>query len=143
MLFFTGFSRFASDFAQDQIFNLPRRTRQLKRMQEMVDEAQVVLCNARTNISDLGQLLHESWCLKRELADTVSNSELDEIYAAGREAGAIGGKLLGAGGGGFMVFIVEPGKRERVCERLKSLIHVEVNFDHEGSKIVLYQPGGL
>ena len=75
--------------------------------------------------------------------DRVSNNQIDEIYEAGREAGAIGGKLLGAGGGGFMVFFVEPEKREQVRERLKNLIHVNVGFDNDGSKIVLYQPNGL
>ena len=87
-------------------------------------------------------MLHESWCLKRELADSVSTPEIDDIYEAGRGAGAIGGKLLGAGGGGFMVFLVEPEHRARVRERLRGLIHVSVEVDHEGSKIVLYQPNG-
>lgn len=143
LLCFTGFSRFASDFARDQLDNLPARTRQLERMREMVDEAQAILCDEAVPIAALGELLHESWRLKRELARTVSNSEIDDIYAAGRDAGAFGGKLLGAGGGGFMVFLVEPGKRNQVRERLKSLIHVNVGFDHEGSKIALYQPDGL
>jgi len=143
MLFFTGFSRYASDFAQDQIANISRRTQQLHRMQKMVDEAQAILSGDGNPVTELGTLLHESWCLKRELAESVSNAHLDEIYETGRSAGAAGGKLLGAGGGGFMVFIVEPDRRDKVREKLKSLIHVEVNFDQEGSKIVLYQRGGL
>ena len=81
--------------------------------------------------------------LKRELAETVSNSRIDEIYEAGRAAGAVGGKLLGAGGGGFMVFLVEPDKREKVRERLKDLICVSIGMDNAGSKIVLYEPAGL
>jgi D-glycero-alpha-D-manno-heptose-7-phosphate kinase len=80
---------------------------------------------------------------KRELADSVSNAQIDAIYEAGRGAGAIGGKLLGAGGGGFMVFVVEPERREAVREKLKDLIYVSFDFDTEGSKIVLYQPNGL
>ncbi len=87
--------------------------------------------------------MHESWKLKRELADSVSNRQIDEIYDAGREAGAIGGKLLGAGGGGFMLFLVDPERREQVRARLKDLIHVNIGFDNDGSKIVLYQPDGL
>jgi D-glycero-alpha-D-manno-heptose-7-phosphate kinase len=143
MLFFTGFSRFASDFAEDQLKNLGRRKTQLKAIRTMVDEAANILANGRDSIHELGKLLHESWLLKRELADTVSNTQIDEIYQAGRAAGALGGKLLGAGGGGFMVFLVEPDRRETVRERLKNLIHVEIGFDTEGSKIVLYQPNGL
>ena len=143
MLFFTGFSRFASDFAQDQIKNMDNRKSQLRTIRSMVDSAVDVLLDKNAPLRELGELLHESWRLKRELADSVSNNQIDEIYEAGRDAGAIGGKLLGAGGGGFMVFLVEPEKREQVRERLKNLIHVNVGFDNDGSKIVLYQPNGL
>ena len=143
MLFFTGFSRFSSDFAQDQIANLGSRQSQLRTLRGMVDSAIDILGNPHTPLRGLGELLHDSWRLKRELADGVSNSQIDEIYEAGCAAGAIGGKLLGAGGGGFMVFLVDPDKREAVRERLKKLIHVSIGFDIDGSKIVLYQPDGL
>jgi D-glycero-alpha-D-manno-heptose-7-phosphate kinase len=143
MLFFTGFSRFASDFAQDQIRNMSNRKSQLRTIRSMVDSAVDVLLDNDAPLRELGELLHDSWRLKRELADSVSNAQIDEIYEAGREAGAIGGKLLGAGGGGFMLFLVEPDQRDQVRERLKNLIHVNVGFDNEGSKIVLYQPNGL
>ena len=143
MLFFTGFSRFASDFAEDQIKNMSNRKSQLRTIRRMVDSAVDVLLDKKAPLRELGELLHDSWRLKRELAAKVSNEQIDEIYEAGRAAGAIGGKLLGAGGGGFMVFLVEPKKREQVRERLKKLIHVNVGFDNDGSKIVLYQPVGL
>jgi D-glycero-alpha-D-manno-heptose-7-phosphate kinase len=143
MLFFTGFSRFASDFAQDQIKNMSNRKSQLRTIRGMVDSAVDVLLDKNTPVRELGELLHDTWRLKRELADNVSNPQIDDIYEAGRDAGALGGKLLGAGGGGFMVFLVEPEKREQVRERLKQLIHVNVGFDNDGSKIVLYQPVGL
>lgn len=143
MLFFTGFSRFASDFAKDQIGNIKKRPMQLGTMHQMVDRALEILRDERAPIRELGALLHDAWRLKRELADSVSNPQIDAIYEAGRAAGAIGGKLLGAGGGGFIVFLVEPGDRERVREVLKNLIHVSFDFDTEGSKIVLYQPDGL
>lgn len=143
MLFFTGFSRFASDFAQEQIKNMDSRKSQLQTMRSMVDSAVDILLDAKVPLRELGKLLHDSWLLKRELAGSVSNRQIDEIYEAGREAGATGGKLLGAGGGGFMVFLVEPERREQVRERLKNLIHVTVGFDNDGSKIVLYQPDGL
>jgi D-glycero-alpha-D-manno-heptose-7-phosphate kinase len=140
MLFFTGFSRFASDFAQDQVKNISQRKTQLHAIRGMVNSAIDVLRDVRTPIGEIGKLLHQSWMFKRELADSVSNSQIDEIYEAGCAAGAIGGKLLGAGGGGFMVFVVEPERREAVREKLKKLIHVSFDFDTEGSKIVLYQP---
>ncbi len=143
MLCFTGFSRFASDFAHDQIQNIKSRQTQLQRMRAMVDEAGTILSDPKAPIADIGELLHESWCLKRELADSVSNRQIDEIYEAGRNAGAVGGKLLGAGGGGFMIFFVDPERRQQVRERLKDLIHVSVDIDDDGSKIVLYQPNGL
>jgi D-glycero-alpha-D-manno-heptose-7-phosphate kinase len=84
--------------------------------------------------------MHQSWQIKRELADSVSNAQIDEIYDAARGAGATGGKLLGAGGGGFMVLVVDPEKRVQVRERLKKLVAVNIGFDTEGSKIVIYQP---
>jgi D-glycero-alpha-D-manno-heptose-7-phosphate kinase len=143
LMFFTGFTRFASDFAHDQIENMKSRRSQLRTMRSTVDSAVDILLDRNSPLRELGELLHESWLLKRELAESVSNSKLDEIYEAGREAGAFGGKLLGAGGGGFMVFLVDPQKRESVCDRLKDLIPVSVQFEDEGSKIVLYQPDGL
>jgi D-glycero-alpha-D-manno-heptose-7-phosphate kinase len=109
----------------------------------MVEDALAILKNGREVTRALGKLLHESWQLKRELSDSVSTPEIDDIYAAAREAGAIGGKLLGAGGGGFIIFLVEPERRRQVRERLAKLIHVPVDVDYEGSKIVLYQPNGL
>jgi D-glycero-alpha-D-manno-heptose-7-phosphate kinase len=140
MMFFTGFSRFATDFAQDQIKNMNSRKNQLRMMRSLVDSAADILLNPKTPLLELGELMHQSWQLKRELAASVSNSQIDEIYDAGRAAGAVGGKLLGAGGGGFMVLLVDPEKRNQVRERLKKLVHVNVGFDTEGSKIVIYQP---
>jgi D-glycero-alpha-D-manno-heptose-7-phosphate kinase len=143
MLFFTGFSRFSSDFAKEQLSNLKQREQQLHSIRAIVERAYEILVDDRAPVSELGKLLHESWVLKRELASNVSNDKIDEIYQAAREAGAAGGKLMGAGGGGFMIFLVDADKRERVRERLNNLIHVSLNFDREGSKIVLYQPDGL
>ncbi len=140
MMFFTGFSRFASEFAQDQIKNMNNRKNQLRMIRSLVDSAADILIDQKSPLRELGELMHQSWLLKRELASSVSNSQIDEIYEAGREAGALGGKLLGAGGGGFMVLLVDPENRDRVRERLKKLIHVNIGFDTEGSKIVIYQP---
>jgi D-glycero-alpha-D-manno-heptose-7-phosphate kinase len=143
MLCFTGFSRFATDFAHDQVKNISNRKTQLTALHKMVDGAIEILTDEKTPLRELGRLLHESWLLKRELADSVSNRQVDEIYEAAREAGALGGKLLGAGGGGFMVFYAEGPAQKRICERLKNLIFVSIGIDNDGSKIVLYQPDGL
>jgi D-glycero-alpha-D-manno-heptose-7-phosphate kinase len=143
MLFFTGFSRNAPDIAQDQIANIPYRSQQLRSIQKMVGEALAILQKDGTPIRSLGELLHESWCLKRELAASVSTPTVDDIYQAARQAGAIGGKLLGAGGGGFIMFLVEPDRRQPVRKRLADLVYVPVDIDYDGSKIVLYQPNGL
>jgi D-glycero-alpha-D-manno-heptose-7-phosphate kinase len=120
-----------------------RRTCQLRAIRDLVETAIGILIDPNRPLRELGALLHESWRLKRELSNGVSNTHIDDIYQAGLDGGAIGGKLLGAGGGGFMVFLVDPENRERLRERLKKLIHVCVGFDNDGSRIVLYQPEGL
>lgn len=143
VLCFTGFTRLSSEIAGEQLKNIKQRTTQLKILHSMVDQALDILTSQRTSISELGKLLHQSWLLKREMAASVSNQKIDEIYEAGRDAGALGGKLLGAGGGGFMMFLVDPDKREAVRARLNNLIHVTFGIDNEGSKIVLYNPDGF
>ena len=143
MLFFTGFSRYASEIARHKIANLGRRESHLKQMHGMVDEAQAILTTGGRDISELGPLLHDAWRLKRELADAVSTEAIDEIYQAGRDAGASGGKILGAGGGGFIVFFVEPGKQQKVRERLNNLIEVDIDIDTSGSNVVVYHPNGF
>jgi D-glycero-alpha-D-manno-heptose-7-phosphate kinase len=143
MLFFTGFSRFASEVAKKQIENFAAREAHLKSLGQTVEEGLAILQDERRSLDELGRLLHEGWRIKRELADGVTTPAIDEIYSAGREAGAIGGKLLGAGGGGFMLFYVPPEKRTAVRERLRNLIHVGFRIEGEGSKIVLYEPNGL
>jgi D-glycero-alpha-D-manno-heptose-7-phosphate kinase len=143
MLCFTGLSRIASEVAQDQIANMGRRERELHRMRAMVDEAVQILHSASAPIEQFGKLLHDSWMLKKELSAKVSTAEVDELYVAARAAGATGGKLLGAGGGGFLLLFVKPELQARVKERLKHLVHVPFGFDEAGSRVVLYQPNGL
>ncbi|MGO8866476.1 MAG: kinase [Alphaproteobacteria bacterium] len=143
MMFFTGFPRDASVIAREQIDNVGRSAGQLTAMRAMVDRALEILRDERSSIRELGALMKESWRLKRELAAAVSTPAIDEIHDAAIAAGALGGKLLGAGGGGFILFLVEPGKQARVRERLKHLIEVSFAFEQEGSKIALYQPNGL
>lgn len=140
MLCFTGLTRIASQVAQRTIDNMKARERELMRMRQMVAEAAEVLGSSPRPIEDLGGLMREAWTLKRELAENVSTPEIDEIHQAAMAAGASGGKLMGAGGGGFMVFLVRPELQAKVRERLKRLVHVRVRFDREGSRIIVYEP---
>src|SRR3989344_4256127 len=143
MLCFTGFSRIASDIARSKIENFKSREVEIKRMGEMVDEAIQVLHSANGSISEFGKLLHQSWLYKRSLSDKVSTPEIDSIYEEAISAGATGGKILGAGGGGFLLLFVKPNLQSQVRERLKHLIHVPFEFEDSGSRVVLYQPNGL
>lgn len=143
LLFFTGFSRIASEIAKSKIENLRNREQELQAMRLMVDDAINILQTPNEPIGSFGELLHASWQYKRKLSDRVSTPKIDEIYAAAMEAGATGGKLLGAGGGGFLLVFAEPEKQAAVRERLKDLIHVPFDFDDSGSRVVLYQPDGL
>lgn len=139
MLFFTGFSRIASEVAKSKVANLDNRSEELHRMRRMVDEALDVLSSGM-DILAFGELLHAGWTLKKTLSEQVSNGPIDEIYASARKAGAIGGKLLGAGGGGFMLLFVEPEKQASVRQALHHLIHVPFQFEMTGSQVIYYQP---
>jgi len=139
-LFFTGFSRTASDIAKEQIKMTPHRKQELGTMLQMVDEAEAIIASSNRSLEEFGRLLHENWRLKRSLTNNISNSSIDEIYEAGRSAGAIGGKLLGAGGGGFMMFFVPPERREALRSRLRKLLCIPFNFSNRGSHVVVYEP---
>ena len=143
MLCFTGLSRIASEVARDQIANMGRRQTELNRMKAMVEEAVKILHNPDEPIEAFGKLLHESWLCKKALSNKVSTAGIDELYEAALEAGATGGKILGAGGGGFLLLFVKPELQARVKERLQHLVHVPFAFDEGGSRVVLYQPNGL
>ncbi len=143
MLFFTGFARYATEIAQKQIANFGNKQMQLRIMGQLCDEAAHLLERRGDPVQEFGDLMHESWMLKRELADGVSTEAIDEIYEAGRAAGAIGGKLLGAGGGGFMLFIAKPENQLALRQKLKNLIHVNFDLDAGGSKIVVFEPDDL
>ena len=143
LLFFTGLSRFSSDIARDKVSNFTNRFQELTQIKEMVDEGMSILQSPSTPIMDLGKLMHESWKLKRSLSAKVSTPKIDEIYEAGIKAGATGVKILGAGGGGFILFFAEPKKHKKNRQHLKSLVHVAFHFDDVGSKIVVYEPNGF
>ena len=143
LLCFTGFSRIADEIAKSQIDNFKNREPELKRMREMVDEAISILASSNVTIDEFGKLLADSWKYKRSLSDRVSTPEIDHIYDEAMRCGAIGGKILGAGGGGFMLLFAKPERHAEIRERLKNLVHVTFNFENAGSRVVLYQPNGL
>jgi D-glycero-alpha-D-manno-heptose-7-phosphate kinase len=140
LLFFTGFSRNASDIAGEQIRVTPEKQEELRAMHQMVDEATGILAGDG-NIEEFGRLLHESWLLKRSLTSKISTPLVDQMYAASRKAGAIGGKLLGAGGGGFLLVFAPPDAHSRVKEELGRLLPVPFKFDTHGSQIIFNEPG--
>jgi D-glycero-alpha-D-manno-heptose-7-phosphate kinase len=139
MLVFTGLSRFASDIAAEQIRNTVDRKKELTVMKGMVDRA-VEIMNTGEDVMEFGKLLHEAWQLKKKLSMKISNPSIDSIYSAALKHGAVGGKLLGAGGGGFMLLFVPPEKRKAVKQVLKKFLEVKFAFESDGSQIVYYNP---
>lgn len=138
MLFFTGFSRNASDLAKVQIEATCNNENKLNTIVEICNEGLSVLIDTKQPIDNFGKLLGEQWKVKRELTDKISNNEIDSIYEAGLSAGALGGKLLGAGGGGFILFYVKKNKQYKVRSALKRLLYIPFSFEFTGSKIIYY-----
>ncbi len=139
-LYFTGFSRTASEIAQEQLKMTPHKQKELDTMLQLVSEAEVILSAAGLSLDEFGRLMHESWRIKRTLTQKITNASIDEIYEAGLNAGALGGKLLGAGGGGFMLFFVPPERKAALRARLKNLLCVPFGFSTKGSHVVVYEP---
>ena len=140
LMFFTGFTRFSS--AIQQLNNLESKDKiiQLKEMLSLVDEAEKILTNNNADIDDFGRLLDYTWKLKKQTGAAVSTDSIDEIYKKGIEAGALGGKLLGAGGGGFIVFYVQPEKQKDVKDALNNLMYIPFDFENGGTRIIHYIP---
>ena len=109
-------------------------------MLQLVDEAEAILTSPRRSLNEFGRLLHDGWQIKRSLTQKITNAEIDEIYEAGLSAGALGGKLLGAGGGGFMLFFIPPQRQAALRGRLKKLLCVPFSFSKKGSQVVVYEP---
>lgn len=143
MLFFTGFSRNASDIAAEQIKQTPSKYNELLQMKSMVDKAVAILSNENTHLSEFGKLLNESWKIKRSLTHLISTNQIDAIYERGIRAGAIGGKLCGAGSGGFMLFFAPPENQQRIKEELKDLLYVPFRFENQGSQIIFKKSQNL
>ena len=117
----------------------PHKKRELDTMLQLVDESEEIVVNPHRQLDEFGHLLNESWQIKRSLTQKISNPEIDAIYEAGIGAGALGGKLLGAGGGGFMLFFVPPERREALRQRLKKLLCVPFSFSDKGSNVIVYE----
>jgi len=139
-LYFTGFSRTASEIATEQVRITPQKKRELEAMRQLVDEGEAIIADPNRSLDEFGRLLHHGWQLKRSLTQKISNPSIDEIYEAGLSAGALGGKLLGAGGGGFMLFYVPPERREALRARLKKHLCVPFGFSDRGSQVVVFEP---
>ena len=137
LLFFTGTSRLSSEVAGDVIANLEKKQNVLRQMRSMVDESLTIL-NGKGCLDDFGKLLHKNWMLKRCVSDSICNSTIDKIYKIATDNGSLGGKLLGAGSSGFMVFYVPPEKQQNVKDALAGYLHVPFKFENEGSTIIYY-----
>ncbi len=137
MLFYTGIKRTAADVAKTYVDQMSEKRRQLRLIRGMVDESLSIL-NDGKGLTAFGELLHEAWQAKRSLSSHVTNSEVEDIYAAARKAGAIGGKLIGAGGGGFMLLFAPPSRHDAIRQRLNKLLHVPFEFEFNGSQIIFF-----
>ncbi len=142
MMFFTGFTRFSSDVQKANQATPETKAAKIERLKEMlrlVDDAQKVLVDQSADLDDFGRLLDHTWKLKRQTGSAVSTSGIDALYDKGMAAGALGGKLLGAGGGGFLVFYVPKEKQAAVREAMKDLLYIPFKFENEGTKVIYYE----
>jgi len=140
LLFYTGIQRFSSEIQASTFANPEDKTQQLKDMLALVDEAERILCNKNIPLNEFGKLLDRTWKLKRGTGSKISSGSIDGLYDKGIMAGALGGKLLGAGGGGFLLFYCEKDKQEALKSALKDLMLVPFDFENEGAQILYYNP---
>ena len=141
MLFFTGFTRFSSEIQKANQSGSPEdKLALLRDMKELVNEGESILCNRDRDLDDFGRLLNTTWELKRKTANSISTDSIDQLYEIGMRAGALGGKLLGAGGGGFLLFYVEKEKQQGVMEAMRDLLYIPFSFENGGTQVVYYSP---
>lgn len=141
LMFFTGFTRFSSDIQKTNEASAPADKKAvLRKMYELVDEAEQVLTDKNRDLDDFGRLLDTTWKLKRQTGASVSTSNIDRLYARGIESGALGGKILGAGGGGFLVFYVQPEKQKIVRAAMSDLMYIPFEFENGGTRVIHYSP---
>lgn len=140
IMFFTGFTRFSSDMQKANAKGYHDKTKQLLEMLGLVDDAQKILTDKNADLDDFGRMLDHTWKLKRQTGGAITTNSIDELYQRGIDAGALGGKLLGAGGGGFLVFYVQPEKKNAVKEAMKDLLYVPFHFEDGGTRVIHYTP---
>lgn len=140
MMFFTGFTRFSAAVQQENNLVSDKKIAQLREMLSLVDEAERVLTDQTADLDDFGRLLDYTWALKRRIGTAVSTDSIDDLYARGIEAGALGGKLLGAGGGGFLLFYVQREKQKAVREAMRDLLYIPFEFEDSGTQVIHYTP---
>lgn len=140
MMFFTGFTRFSSDVQKANKVSDKEKHAQLRQMYKLVDEAEQVLVDKTKDLDDFGRLLDTTWRLKRQTGAAISTDGIDGLYAKGIEAGALGGKLLGAGGGGFLLFYVQPEHQDAVRWAMKDLMYIPFKFEDGGTRVIHYTP---
>ena len=140
LMFFTGFTRFSSETQKANAVGYAEKVAQLREMYALVDEAEKVLTDKYSDLDEFGRLLDRTWRLKRQTGGAITTNSIDALYERGVKAGALGGKLLGAGGGGFLVFYVQPDKRDAVKEAMKDLLYVPFHFEDGGTRVIHYTP---
>ncbi len=143
MMFFTGFTRFSSDIQKANSGTKETKDEKEKRLLEMltlVDKAEHILTDKNADLDDFGRLLDHTWRLKKQTGSAVSTDNIDKLYEKGIKAGALGGKLLGAGGGGFLIFYVQPEYQKNVKEAMKDLMYIPFKFEDGGTRVIHYTP---
>ena len=140
LLFFTGFVRYSSEVQEANASKNKKKTECLLEMLKLVDDAERILNDKHSELDDFGKLLDHTWKLKRGTGKVVSTEAIDDIYENGKKAGALGGKLLGAGGGGFLLFYVQPEKHSQVIEAMNGLLHIPFEFESGGTSVIHYTP---
>lgn len=140
LMFFTGFSRFSSEIQQANKVADKKNHQVLQQMYELVDEAEQILVDRSRDLDDFGRLLDTTWKMKKQTGKTISTDSIEQLYERGIAAGALGGKLLGAGGGGFIIFYVPEEKREQVKSALNNLLYIPFEFENGGSRVIYYTP---
>ena len=141
MMFFTGFTRFSSELQKaNNVSGTEDKRKKLKQMYELVNEAEQVLVNKDRDLDDFGRLLDTTWNLKKGTGSSISTGSIDELYDKAMKAGALGGKLLGAGGGGFLLFYVQPENQKLVKEAMSDLMYIPFRFEDAGTQVIHYTP---
>lgn len=140
LMFFTGFTRFSSETQKANAVGYAEKIEQMKEILALVDEAERVLTDELYDLDDFGRLLNRTWELKRQTGSAIATQEIDRLYAKGMKAGALGGKLLGAGGGGFLVFYVQPHRQKAVKEALRDLLYIPFCFEDSGTRVIHFTP---